>query len=377
MKKFVAFWLMWIPVIPLVIIPQLPYPYISSKVLVFRLIILIIAFPTLYLEWKRRREYPRISLSMPLCLFIASAIISTLFSIKPSLSLWSNWQRYNGLIELLYLCIMYLAMVNVMNADRWKRFVTIALGISTSICIDAIIHRLFNLGADFFTFSTMGNPIYLGAYALICYFLCLHALPKKWWSIPVQFIHLGALAASDSRGAFLGLCAGLLYVSCKVFTRRGIVAAMATIVSCIGILIFWHPRYALGALFSNSRFVFWDVALKAWWEKPIFGWGMETYRYAYDLLGEGRLTYIQAIPDKPHNMLLDHLVAGGLLQFSTYVALVYYVMRDTFRTRQHLMGGALIAYLVQDLFLFDILVTYLFFFSLIAYTTLKSQSKAY
>ena len=112
-----------------------------------------------------------------------------------------------------------------------------------------------------------------------------------------------------------------------------------------------------------TRFKLAALAWRAFKQRPVLGWGQENFGPAFDRFADASFyRYYSGEPqDRAHNQVLDELVTKGvvgLLAFALFwVVLVRAVVARKRDIKQEILAyavlGALVAYFVQDLFLFD------------------------
>jgi O-antigen ligase len=122
---------------------------------------------------------------------------------------------------------------------------------------------------------------------------------------------------------------------------------------------------------SQVRLKVWKISLAAFKERPYFGWGPENFIVAFerhydpDIANYGEFWF-----DRAHNKLLDVLVMQGGFGLLTYLALIGTLIYQITRIKQvqkAILLGLITAHLTQNLFLFDDLISYLYFSALLGY----------
>jgi tetratricopeptide (TPR) repeat protein len=259
-----AGWLLALAVVPLFFNPYSERSYEPDKVAVLRSIVLVMLAAWLWKilsggrasAWSRRpaarsrsaratwrqvgRAIGRRPL-IPLALLIgASAVISGLFSIDPRLSWLGSYGRAQGVwTQLGYLTIFLLTLSHLSTRRQWRRMAYTMVVASLPVALYAVVQAL---GADPVpralagqrAYSTLGNPIFLGAYLSMVVFVTAMELYRSLaprlggggsaaagdrWRAPtlglILICQLGALVLTQSRGPFLGLLAAG-YVFCLV-----------------------------------------------------------------------------------------------------------------------------------------------------------------
>ncbi len=123
---------------------------------------------------------------------------------------------------------------------------------------------------------------------------------------------------------------------------------------------------------TQAREYVWPMAIKGFQENPILGWGQEGFVYVFQKNYVPEMLVHEAWFDRAHNTFLDWLVAGGILGFlgylSLYVLAVYLVLKSSVWNERGkaVLLGLIAAHAFQSLFIFDNLVSYLLFGSLLA-----------
>ena len=266
--------------------------------------------------------------------------------------------------------------------------------------------------------STLGNPAYMGVYAtvnaVIGAALVVHSPGPstgghavrphfvRWvtrlWALLVVII-LWALWQSGARGALAGL--GAASVVCAVcamrgrsaFARRaggGVLAALAIAAMLLAIArttTVMDPivessstlrrivTVGLDDATTGERVRYAGAGLRAFLDRPVFGWGPENFLVVWGHYGGGDFSF----SDRAHSQPIEELTtkgAVGLLAYLTLWAvmasvLIRAVRRQSGRDRRFLcvIGAALAAYFVQNLFLFDTPATLMLFSLFAAFTS--------
>jgi len=125
---------------------------------------------------------------------------------------------------------------------------------------------------------------------------------------------------------------------------------------------------------GQARQLIWPMALKGFEEKPILGWGQEGFNYVFNKYYDPAMYGQESWFDRAHNAPLDFLVAGGILGFLSYLALfgsalylLWFRRNKLSITERALLTGLFAGYLFQAIFVFDNLISYVLFFTTLAY----------
>ena len=127
-----------------------------------------------------------------------------------------------------------------------------------------------------------------------------------------------------------------------------------------------------------GRLTTWQLSWNAFKEKPLFGWGFENFRIPFDRHYDPRLLTRNASGtywDKPHNVVLEYLTTTGILGLAAYLGIfiaAFYILIKNKKNSANfyefpLISALLISYLVQNVFIFDTIGTYLMFFIILAF----------
>ena len=118
------------------------------------------------------------------------------------------------------------------------------------------------------------------------------------------------------------------------------------------------------------------AGLKGYVEKPIFGWGPENYLIAWGKHFDAE-SGVRERFDQAHNKLVEELTTKGAVGLITYLsiwaAIIWVFVRAVTRREEYeqafviLVGAALGAFFVQNMFLFDSPVTVLQFAVLVSF----------
>ncbi|MHB8773187.1 MAG: tetratricopeptide repeat protein [Syntrophales bacterium] len=320
---------------------------------------------------------------------IAVSLVATATSVAPGFSFFGSYRRMQGtyttLCTVIIFAIIFLEMRTRRQANRL--FTAIILG-SLPVAFYGIIQRF---GMDPLTWnfdvanrasSTMGNPIFTGAYLCIVSLLTLgrigsdlNGVRKSAPSLP-DILRVGsyglaalaqilALAGSGSRGPWIGWLAGMFFflLLFAVLSRRrrliqGFIAAGA-----LGIAVLLALNLNISPLanlrtvpylspFSHLlesergtgkiRTLIWEGTVRLLLPhpsirypdggkdplntvRPLIGYGPETMNLIYSQFYPpeiGHYEYRTLLIDRSHNHVWDTLVSTGLLGLIAYQALL-------------------------------------------------------
>jgi len=402
-----------VPVLPLVVVDQFFFPFITGKNFAFRILVEILLAVWLLLVLRDPSMRPRLSggkgwYMLPIVVLglLVSAGISAALAENPHKAFWSNFERMEGWIGLLHsTAYFFIAYFTLTSEKLWSRFW------HTSMVVSVIVggYGLLQLGGLFEIHQggvrvdgTLGNATYLAVYMLFHVFITLLYMVRNWsqgaW---LKFFYGAALFLqvlmvfyAATRGTILGLAGGLLLFSLSllVFGKSGAgvkkwaVGVLIAVIAIGGVLFLVRDvpavknhevlsRIAGISLDQGQvRFTVWQMALQGVAERPVFGWGQEGFNYVFNKFYDPSLHSQEAWFDRAHNAFIDWLIAGGIPAFLLYVSFyalaLWYLWRpgSTFTVfEKSLFTGLLAAYGFHNLFVFDNLISYVFFMSTLAY----------
>jgi len=214
------------------------------------------------------------------------------------------------------------------------------------------------------------------------------------WSISLALIptYLFFIYKSGSRGVLVGLVLGLgTVVVLAVLKSHGRIRRMATgslvaLLLTVSILIgvaqtsLGEQGGVLGRLeFSEiartfeTRTTLWSMGLEAAKERPILGWGPDTFIMVFNKYYDPALFDQEPWFDRSHNVFIDWLVHTGVLGFLAYVGIFVLAFYTLYRTtrfnafQKAALAGILVAYVGQNVTVFDNVISSIFFYSLLAF----------
>ena len=128
----------------------------------------------------------------------------------------------------------------------------------------------------------------------------------------------------------------------------------------------------------QSRFIIWGMSIEGLKERPVLGWGMENYNQVFNKYYKPELWQQEQWFDRSHNIIFDWLTHGGILGLLAYLSLygsaIYVLWRGYVRSKlfENLAVAAVFtsllgAYFIHNFFVFDNLVSYILFFSVLAF----------
>ncbi len=202
---------------------------------------------------------------------------------------------------------------------------------------------------------------------------------------------------TQTRGAIIGLAFGAFAVlvggfASKQFSRTArLVCAgflLAGIIGVGGIFIFKDsalikstPVFQKISSISftdattRSRLATWHSAIEGFAERPVFGWGVENFQELFNKHFPTEIYTDEGTPlwfDRPHNLLLQYLAEGGVIGIGLYLAFLITLIIASFkklpRKEALFLLGFIVAYIGQNVFVFDSINSYLPLYIVLAFS---------
>src|SRR3989344_2013985 len=113
-----------VPVLPLVVTKSLFFPFITGRNFIFRILIEILFVLWLWLMMTDSKYQPRMSgIIYAFTAFIVILFLATIFSISPSKSFWSSFERMEGFFGMWHYFLYFLILISVFkNNVDWRNF---------------------------------------------------------------------------------------------------------------------------------------------------------------------------------------------------------------------------------------------------------------
>jgi len=143
----------------------------NKMMLVYILTILITASWLIKMVFRRRVIFTRTFLDIPLIIFFASQLLSTIFSIDRHTSLWGYYSRFHGgLFSSVSYLLLYYALVSNLNREKVFKSLYSLLISATLVSLYGVAEH-FGIDAKYWVqdvqnrvFSTLGQPNWLAAW---------------------------------------------------------------------------------------------------------------------------------------------------------------------------------------------------------------------
>ncbi|MBI4743218.1 MAG: O-antigen ligase family protein [Actinobacteria bacterium] len=354
--------------LPLIFLPFTQEWYGLIKVTLLRIETLFIISCWLIKQlFSDEMEIKRTKIDFFVFVFILLGLISTLLSANPVISFLGKYRRYEGFSVLLnYGLIFFLVNQSIFKIKKINSILTSLVITSAVISMYGILQFV---GFDFAglsrnlwetnrSFSTLGNPVFLGGYlalilplALAKYFNSGNLRNSIFYGLMI-FLIVSCLIATFSRGGWIAGFTGFILMI--ILAGRDIALALSKKILII-LLIF---SFALSVFLIYDRFIpssgkylsfskrlvsipqtdnGWGSRIEVWkavpkivLEKPFFGWGPDMFYLAYPrfaTLKYAKLVGKSAYPsDNAHNYFLQLISTQGILGFLAFILTIFILL---------------------------------------------------
>ena len=421
--KNILKWGMWgcifaIPFIPLYVSTSMFFPYISGKNFLFRVLVEIAfglwaALALVDKQYRPKRSW----LLASFFIFTAVIAIADFFGVNQLKSIWSNYERMEGLVTILHLLAFFTVLCSALSEKMWRALVWTSFG-SASLVGFMALGQIGKAGGR--VDATLGNSTYLGGYMLVHIFLVLYFILRRihigtkateakwtvaWYALLASFFAL-VMYFTGTRGSLLGFLGGIVVVAIILaikerehkVVRNVAIGLLALAILLVGFLASvrgtdfakGHPiidrfsaiatldlkSYAESAGFA--RFTLWQMAWQGVKERPLLGWGQDNFPYVFAKHYDPKMYNQEQWFDRTHNVFFDWLIAGGFLGLISYLAIFGTALWLLWKRKEFaiwekaVFTGLITAYFIHNFFVFDNLTSYILIAIVLSYVHIKS-----
>jgi O-antigen ligase len=255
-----------------------------------------------------------------------------------------------------YTSFLFLLFVTVSVVDSLRRLHNVLLVAIGSVAFASLYvirewQKYHGLYADFRPGWVVGDPNYFTISALLClplaFYLMLRAQWRweRWFCLGCLLVTLLAVTLAASRGGFLGLVAGFLFVVWRSRRRLRNLALIGALLIPLSLL--WpasplqrllHPTHS-DVEAGDSRLVAWKAGLHMIRDYPVTGVGLGNFKpmmVRYTPAGE-------SVDSVAHNSYIEIAAELGLPILLVFLTMLYFSFRTLGRVRRAaLRSGAVL-----------------------------------
>ncbi len=339
----------------------------------------------------RRLSLPRTRILRLAFVVLGITAIATLLSPNRTLSTFGLYHRYEGLLSIaLYVGAIVLMVLLFRRKPEAVREVATAVAFAGAVAAGYVL--LQKAGWDItdwrqaggtkptFPIGTLGNSAFTASYVgmaapFVAYrVMSSRALRRLAWGVVLVGMLL-ALWFTGGRAGMLGAAAGIVAIPLflsrlTAFAKTALVVLGVVALSLVAV-VFGDPTdtartQPLRTGTAGYRVQIWDASWRMFLNRPVLGWGPETYygNYPkYRTADEARRQGL-AITDKPHNIYLGWATSTGVAGTVAYGLLFGSALLLVARRAPKLdgpkrllaatFGAGLVAYLIQGVYSIDV-----------------------
>lgn len=403
------------PFTVLIVSGSMFFPFITGKNFTFRIITEIISLLWIILMMFDPRYRPKKSwVLIFFAVFVGAMFLSSIFGENFYRSFWSNYERMEGLVTFIHLLAYFLVLSSVMKTEKmWAWFFNTNLGASLIVAAYGLLQLIdpakYGTHQGNRLDATLGNASYLAIYMVFNIFLALmfffkQKSPFRWVYAVIIALESVVLYYTETRGSILGIILGFLisailiaFLSKEKKVKIRISAALAAVVAAVSLFIVFKTsdfvksssvlrRFAdisFTETTTESRLTIWKMSWEAFKEKPLLGWGPENYNLVFNKYYEPKLWKQEPWFDRAHNVFFDRLTTNGIVGFIAYLGIFGAALYHLWARKKgsglsiydaSVLTGLFAAYFVNNLFVFDNLISLIAILSFLAYIHSRTVS---
>ena len=294
---------------------------------------------------------PRTRMHFAVAALVIVSALSTLFAENRYIALFGDEDHYLGLTFVLDMAVLYLAVaVAFRRVDDWALLGGILAFATALVLAYAAIQYLgldpigWNLNSQSSTFSTFGDADTLGRYLSLVFgaSVGVAVLGRGAISPAVRVFSgilalavLAAAAVSSVRGTLLGIAAVLValpfvYLRVRGAARRDLalaaIGSIAIVVALAALLAFTPVGAKAQSVVQDPgtqlRLRLFDSALHASLDRPLLGYGPDSFAVAYPRYRQPGGATAGVLDDDAHNWLFQTLATTGALGLLALIAAI-------------------------------------------------------
>ena len=304
--------------------------------------------------------------------------------------------------------IFFLIYLWFVNGNKVKGIADIMIGGGSLY----IVYYLYELAVKDLDYTKVGGVVLVLALLAVlkaCWFRFSdvfsrfeHLYVKSLYTLFI-IAELIILYYTATRGAILGLIGGLLLTAIIIAVTEkehkhirnvslGVIVAVFAVV--FGFLLIKDSNFvqkspvlnrfasiSINDTKTQARSIIWPMAIEAFKERPVLGWGQENFIYVFEKYYRPEMIRHEPWFDRTHNAFLDWLIAGGVLGFVAYLLMYLFALLGLWKSKSFskrekaVLIGLFSAYAFQNLFIFDNLLSYMLFILILGLSHLDTEEE--
>lgn len=283
-------------------------------------------------------------------LFLLSAALSTIFSIRPSISFFGQLERQIGFVLYIYLILIFFFTSQILNSEQRVRMLFLVMEITGIIVSVYGFMQYFKMDPFEMSLiqtrpvSTLGHGIFMAGFLIMVYPVSLLAAlesPKPFLRYLSPLIITLGIISSQTRAVYIAWIAVtclmlLLYKHVKDNTglkRLLIYFVFIIVLISLGVIlaslvfpdsIYVKRFYSISKFFDSSRILLWRDSMKVFMKYPVIGSGIETFSYVFESAAsqELRRMEVNRFFDNAHSNFVQTICTMGIVGIVSYIGLL-------------------------------------------------------
>jgi len=416
-----------LPFFTLIVANSYFFPFITGKAFYFRILVEIAFLAWVVLAFLDAKYRPKCNpLTIAVTVFTVVALVADLLGANPIRSIWSNFERMEGWMTIIHLWMLFMVMVYAFGAGDngkklWQNWMKVSL-LSAALVAGYGFSQLFGWTGISQSATrvdaSLGNAAYMAVYMLLSAGFAVYLLLESKASRAIKGFKLSALEwlylvlalafsfiliETATRGTMLGLVGGIVItlIVYSVFGKgasklsRQVSGGFVGLLVVLGILFIvfknspviqkYEPLQRLASIsLSNtesvSRLYIWGMALTGFEQRPVLGWGQENFNYVFNANYNPKMWNQEQWFDRAHSVYVDWAINGGIVGLLAYLALYIFFLTSVWKStlsiaEKSALTGLLAGYAIHNIFVFDNLASYVFFFAMLAFAASLKKSE--
>ncbi len=412
--KYIIYLAYAVFLLPFIYSAHLPMTAMFFRVFIFTLISEAMLGLYIWVVWKYPEYRPKLNflhlLVIGYGLFLT---ISGILSSNPFRSFWGSQLRLydSGFAALWHYGFFFLVLVQIIKTKKqWFNFLKFSVAASLFFGIYGIAQKLGiaplfgppridsvlwgpNMYAVFLIFQIF--------FSVLLFLQAYNNKAKIYYLVSGVFNFL-MLLLTQTRGAALGLLCGYLFLTAiwifqkaRPDLKRIALICFVVFIVVVGVALIFRSQISIFQRFTDikeavsgnepGRLMAWRTGWPAIFSNPVFGYGPENYLVAFSKFFDPSIYNQREIDntwfDRPHNFVTEQLIFGGFIGFGLYLGifiLSFILLQKTkhpdYFTLFVPLQALLIAYLVQNAFIFEYLHTYILLVFILAFICFLAYS---
>ena len=337
-------------------------------------------------------------------------ILATALSVNHTLAIFGSLERANGVLTQLSYLLLFVCVATQINPQSSRQLLTILIVTAVPICLLGLAQAggwqplpLFSDARSPLT-TTLGRANFSGAYLAMLLPLTLaagqlaHNSRQRLFFGTLAILELIVIALTQARAAWIAAAVGIaLFIwlqAAQNWSRRLRLASIAggLLLLSGGLFLYVNKWFAFSGSIA-ARWTIWQASLRLLWPRLWLGYGADTLELIFPSAYPPQLVYYQGrgiLVDRAHNWLLDYSLSYGIVATIFLIALFLLVLRQGWRQltpngvgdpqEEKALEPVWImaamasagAYLIGNLFSFEVAATAVTFWLLLAVITASS-----